>query len=126
MSDPTAWETIPRTVHAMQWCSGDAPCTGYHAQEIVAWVNDNGGEAQYDAPHGTSTGHGSRIALVAAGCWLYANPGDYVVMGREWFHDGAPCKAGPACRGGGEKAVRDFYPRDAAAFEAEQRRPVTS
>lgn len=69
-------------------CDGSQDHQRAGAEQIVAWVNANGGEARY-VPNGEDTPIGwsgyPRIAIRTAYGWAYAKPGDRIVKGDEWF-----------------------------------------
>lgn len=100
---------------AMQWhngpiCKGDERC----AREIVAWINDNGGVAWYESWTAEEVvgKAGQRIVVrTASNRWDYIKPGDYAVMGDEFFQ--RPPIPGPM--------VRVFYKRRPEEFEAKWR-----
>ena len=90
---------------AMRWNGHLTRCTGRSsgapAIAIVAWVNDNGGEARYEPPvenhnlaklaSGIKYEHGPRIAVRRANGWVYVKLDDTVVMGDKWFHANENC-----------------------------------
>lgn len=86
----------PVEIDAMQW-RGSNP-TGelrLSGREIVAWVNDNGGEARYEQRSGVSgiglsrIGRPSIVVRTLEG-WICASPGDYMIRGVQGeFY---PCK----------------------------------
>lgn len=78
------YQSRPVEIEAMRWCT-----FGEHGTEcerdanlIVAWVNANGGEANYIAagPVARATGQRPLIGVLTAGGWHYVAPGDYVVL----------------------------------------------
>lgn len=96
----STYESVPARVEAVRWC-GDgcpiapapgAPHDGYAADQIVAWVNDNGGEVEYLPlwPFDESWKKRPCIAVCTIDGWAYATPGDYVVMGSVTFPNPAP------------------------------------
>lgn len=92
---------------AMKWAWGtdqDAD-GGSTAAQIVTWINNNSGEAQYQPG---CDAHGARIVVHTATGWLVVKPGDYVVMEDAWFpHYHMSCS----------NMFREFRKRDAECFE---------
>lgn len=131
----------PAECEAMQWGNTDAMgfyATGKHAENVVAWVNANGGHARYEPePQATigGRGHGSqtftqpaRIAVRTINGWAYAAPGHYVVRGSAEFEGRTdPAIRCPEC-GSAQLMhtsscsrqityLRDFYPCDPETFQ---------
>lgn len=82
------YRSKPTEVEAMQWHTGDdMACTDFTplgcAQTIVAWVNDNGGEARYEPskPYPADISEPWGIAVRTKDGMEFAAPGHYVVMG---------------------------------------------
>jgi predicted nucleic acid-binding Zn ribbon protein len=77
-SDVGIWEPCP--VKAMQW-NGHARADrvqltdGVNAEQIIAWVNANGGEAEL-----RNDQSGPHIAVRTANGRAYAKPGDWITM----------------------------------------------
>ena len=110
------YRSRPVEVEAMQWTG-----VGYRqaidwkvrAGEIVAWVNDNGGEARYEPDPSAAYGEAIDTPLIAVrrvNGWAYAAPGHYIVKGDMEF------KATPI-RGATKRLLRHFYPVDPETFE---------
>jgi len=71
-----------------QWWAGGAPGElASYANEVVHWVNANGGEARYfPGPEmGNAGGEFPRIEIRTKDGRVYAKPGDTVQMTDEWF-----------------------------------------
>lgn len=120
------YRSKPTECEAMQWYKQNIEQYDpkARAQEIVAWVNANGGEARYAPAGGPSGpgegsyyGHPARIAVRTINGWAYAAPGHYIVMGSAVFTtpveyigmlSGTPCS----------HTLLDFYPCDPATFES--------
>lgn len=102
------YRSRPTECEAEQWRFGQErpESVQERAEQIVAWVKNNGGEARY-------AHHVERIHVHTINGWAYAAPGHYVVMGAARFHvdhDGPLMSTG--CR-----TIRDFYPCDPETFE---------
>jgi len=107
------YRSKPTEVEAMQW-NGQAapggPPNTHSANEIVAWVNANGGEARYMPSRDDCNNvdaQQARIKIRAVSGWVYAKPGDYIVK-NTWllpFEDGLPERA--------------FFPVPADTFESQ-------
>jgi hypothetical protein len=73
------WAVVFDAINAMQ----------HRAEQIVAWVNANGGEARYEPATGALSNFGGRdfprIVVRTINGWAYAKPGDHIVMGSAWF-----------------------------------------
>lgn len=104
----------PVEIEAMQWVIGpdDHGDPMFSAKEIVAWINANGGEAEYRADvEEALRGDPPTIWLRVADGSAVAVPGDYIVKS---FVFTCPTGEGtPAAH-----QVREFYPLSAEAFEA--------
>jgi hypothetical protein len=131
------YRSKPTEIEAMQWSPAnrwsELPAPQYTADQIVAWVNANGGEARYenhwegdrDRAQGQRL---NRIAVRTINGWAHAAPGHYVVMGSATFdidmlrdpkdprcaeHNIPDCVYCPT----EAVTVRDFYPCDQETFE---------
>jgi len=65
-----------------QWVVSNDPDT--QAEQIVAWVNANGGLAQYEPKWTGTDATTARIAVRSLNDWAYASLGDYVVKDYSW------------------------------------------
>jgi hypothetical protein len=107
----TTYHSKYTTVEAKQWNGNQLQPSrdGASAEQIVAWVKENGGEAVYH-PQGdgidASLG-GPVIGVRTINGWAYAKLGHYVVPGEAWFEP----------RPHATFKLRDFYPCDPETFE---------
>ena len=103
----------PVEIEAMQWAINSSVESGKEkAEEIVAWVNANGGEAKYLRRIDASINQAlteARIAVHTCNGWYSAAPGDYIVMGEEWFVTPEQSRSGVG-------KTRDFYIQSPQAF----------
>lgn len=96
----------------MLWHNAAPQDVGGTAEQIVAWVNANGGEARYES-QGAPSG-ADRIAVRTINGWAYAAPGHYVVMGSATF---TVCAHNQPATCNEYRTLRDFYPCDPETFE---------
>lgn len=95
----------------MQWVVTETyPDLADSANEIIAWINTNGGEARYE-PHATNPA----IAVRMADGLDYARPGYYIMMGYTSFAD-------PYQPLGVERFIRNFFPCSQTKFERQWKR----
>jgi hypothetical protein len=105
-----------KEVEAMQWEQARAELQPeLSAAEIVAWINDNGGEAIYVPDSKTEGYHsiGPLIAVRTINGWQYAHPGYYI--GKGYLHFCPHPEYGQPdheCVG-----VLSFHSHDPVAFE---------
>lgn len=103
----------------MQWL--DAPCEPVPGPEdIVAWVNANGGEARYvpiTLDPDTDPTDASIITIRTSTGWANAKPGYYIVMSDNYFY--LPQSLGDLDAECPQVKLRVFYLQSPETFERE-------
>lgn len=105
------YRTRPTECEAMQWhLDDDSDAERAQAEQIVDWVNANGGEARYNAPADMEP----LISVHTITGWSFAEPGQYVVMGDAVGNERYPGSEDSMFRG---PEFRDFYIQRPEDFE---------